>query len=56
MLFKQYNSAIVNEVQELKRKIGEVKKSNISKESILLLQTLDTQLSEKLRNNAFQIN
>jgi len=50
------NIAIANEVQELKRKINELKSANISKESSLLLQTLDTQLSEKLKNYAFQTN
>jgi len=53
---KQYNEAIVTEVQELKRRIDEIKRSNISNKNSLLLQALDIQLSEKLKNYALQIN
>jgi len=47
---KQCNEAVVIEVQELKKKINEIKRANISRENSLLLQTLDTQLSEKLKS------
>ena len=43
-----HNEAMIIEIQELKRKISEIKSAIISIENSLILETLDTQLSEKL--------
>ncbi|MCT4619397.1 MAG: hypothetical protein N4A62_08395 [Marinisporobacter sp.] len=40
---------IINEIQELKNKITELKKSKISKNSSILLQTFDKELSNKIK-------
>jgi len=53
---KKYNESITAEVQELKKRIDDVKKAGISSENSLLLQQLDIQLSEKLKNYSLQIN
>lgn len=45
---------IIDEIQKLKKKINELKKTQINENSSILLQTFDKELSNKIKHYTLQ--